>query len=374
MDSRHAPSFGQWLTATGLLSDAELARAEAHRQSTGEHLPDTLVRLGLSSAEEVAQALARHLEIVYVGRDEFPSTPPFLQRLSPQYMRQYRFCPLSVEDGVLVVACANPTDPTVVDDLRGALGMDVRLAVATETTIVEAIERYFGAGSTAVQKVIETMGDEDRGDDAGSEDLTSLRDMAFDAPVVRLVNLLIENAIKANASDIHIEPFEDALRVRYRIDGVLFDAEPPPKRLRAAIISRDQDHGRAQHRRAAPAAGRPHPASGSRAASSTSAFHPPHAPRRERRHADPGPGGDPHAARPARLRGPRTAGRIERIIGLPHGIMLVTGPTGSGKTTTLYAALNEINSAGQEDHHHRGPGRVPAARASTRSRSSRRSG
>ena len=81
MDSRHSPSFGQWLTATGLLSDAELARAEAHRQSTGEHLPDTLVRLGLSSAEEVGQALARHLEIPYVGRDEFPSTPPFLQRL-----------------------------------------------------------------------------------------------------------------------------------------------------------------------------------------------------------------------------------------------------------------------------------------------------
>jgi hypothetical protein len=92
MDSRHAPSFGQWLTATGLLSDAELARAEAHRQSPGEHLPDTLVRLGLSSAEEVGQALARHLEIPYVGRDEFPSTPPFLQRPFPD-MRQYRFVP-----------------------------------------------------------------------------------------------------------------------------------------------------------------------------------------------------------------------------------------------------------------------------------------
>ena len=97
MNSRHSPSFGRWLTATGLLSEAELARAEAHRQSTGEHLPDALVRLGLSSPDEVAQALARHLEIGYVDRTEFPSSPPFLQRLSPQYMRQYRFCPLTVE-------------------------------------------------------------------------------------------------------------------------------------------------------------------------------------------------------------------------------------------------------------------------------------
>ena len=137
-----------------------------------------------------------------------------------------------------MVACADPTDPTVVDELRGALGLDVRLAVATETAILEAIERYFGAGSTAVQKVIETMGEDERGEEAGGEDLSSLRDMAFDAPVVRLVNLLIENAIKAGASDVHIEPFEDTLRVRYRIDGVLFDAETPPKRLRAAVTSR----------------------------------------------------------------------------------------------------------------------------------------
>src|SRR5262249_31300859 len=90
----------------------------------------------------------------------------------------------------------------------------------------------------AVQKVIETIGDDERGDEGGGEDLTSLRDMAFDAPVVRLVNLLIENAIKANASDIHIQPFEDTLRVPSRIAGALVSAETPPKRLRAAVTSR----------------------------------------------------------------------------------------------------------------------------------------
>src|SRR4026208_1054187 len=101
MDSRHSPSFGQWLTATDLLPDAEPARAEPRRQSAGEHLPDALVRLGLSRSEEVSQALARHLEIAYVGLDEFPSSPPFLQRLSPQHMRQDRLRPLPAAGGGL---------------------------------------------------------------------------------------------------------------------------------------------------------------------------------------------------------------------------------------------------------------------------------
>ena len=320
----------------------------------------------------MGQALARHLEIPYVGRDEFPSTPPFLQRLSPQYMRQYLLLPSAVEDGVLVVACAEPDRPDrSSDDLRGALGMDVRLAVATETTIVEAIERYFGAGSTAVQKVIETMGDDDRGDDAGSEDLTLAPRHGVRCPVVRLVNLLIENAIKANASDVHIEPFEDSLRVRYRIDGVLFDAETPPKRLRAAITSRIKIMAELEHRRAPPAAGRAHPHGPRGPAARPPRVDDPHASRRERRHADPGPGGDPDAARHLGFE-ERNRRSIERIIGLPHGMLLVTGPTGSGKTTTLYAALDKINSPARRSSPSRTRSSTSCA-ASTRSTSSRRS-
>jgi general secretion pathway protein E len=347
MDSRHAASFGRWLTGTGLLSEAELARAEAHRRASGERLPDTLVRLGLSSAEEVAQALARHFEIAHVGRDEFPASPPFLQRLSPQYMRQYRFCPLTVENGVLVVACADPTDPTAVDELRESLGLDVRLAVATETSILEAIERYFGAGSTAVQKVIETIGDDERPDDAGGEDLTSLRDMAFDAPVVRLVNLLMENAIKANASDVHIEPFEDTLRVRYRIDGVLFDAETPPKRLRAAITSRIKIMAELNiAERRLPQDGRIRMGlEGRRLDIRVSTIPTLHGESVVMRILD-------RAAilMPLDRLGfeERIRRGIEGVIGLPHGMLLVTGPTGSGKTTTLYAALDKINSPGKK--------------------------
>jgi general secretion pathway protein E len=347
MDSRHSSSFGRWLTGTGLLSEVELARAEARRQSTGERLPDALVRLGLSSPEEVAQALARHLEIAFVGREEFPTSPPFLQRLSPQYMRQYRFCPLAVENGALVVVCADPTDPTVVDELRGALGLDIRLAVATETSILEAIERYFGAGSTAVQKVIETMGEEDRGDETSGEDLSSLRDMAFDAPVVRLVNLLIENAIKANASDVHIEPFEDTLRVRYRIDGVLFDAETPPKRLRAAITSRIKIMAELNiAERRLPQDGRIRMSlEGRRLDIRVSTIPTLHGESVVMRILDRA-----SILLPLDHLGfeERSRRSIERIIQLPHGMLLVTGPTGSGKTTTLYAALDKINSPGRK--------------------------
>src|SRR5215510_14257897 len=228
MDESQDTPFGPWLAAAGILSEQDLARAEERQRTTGERLADAIVRLGYCTPEDVAQALARRLSLAYVSREEFPSSPPFLKNLSPHYMRQYRFCPLSVENGTLLIASADPMDPVPPDELRTVLGLEVRLAVATETAILEAVERYFGSGTTAVQKVIETIG----------EDVNSLRDMAFDAPVVRLVNLLIENAVSSDASDIHIEPFEDNLRVRYRIDGVLFDAETPPKRLKAAVTSR----------------------------------------------------------------------------------------------------------------------------------------
>jgi len=344
MESSLDAPLGRWLTAAGLLTEPELARAEERRRETGERLADAVVKLGYCTAEEIAQALARHFGVPYVSREEFPTSPPFLRNLSPHYLRQYRFCPLALDNGALLVACADPSDLVVVDDLRAALGLEVRVAVATEAAILDAIERYFGSGSTAVQKVIETIRDdwtEEGGE--GREDVNSLRDMAFDAPVVRLVNLLIENAVNANASDIHIEPFEDTLRVRYRIDGVLFDAESPPKRLRAAITSRIKIMAELNiAERRLPQDGRIRMTLGGRRldirVSTIPTIH-----------------GESVVMRlldraaillPLERLGmdARTQRQMERLIHLPHGILLVTGPTGSGKTTTLYAALDKINS------------------------------
>jgi general secretion pathway protein E len=350
MDPDLPSSFGRWLTATGLLSETELARAEARRRETAEPLADAVVRLGLSAPEEIAAALARAFELPYVSREEFPTSPPFLRNLSLQYMRQYRFCPLAVDAGTLTIASADPSDPTPADDLRGALGLEVRVAVATEAVILEAIERYFGTGSTAVQKAIEALrGEDDAGDgeDGGGEDLSSLRDRAFDAPVVRLVNLLIENAVKANASDVHIEPFESDLRVRYRIDGVLFDAEAPPRRLRAAITSRIKIMAELNiAERRLPQDGRIRMSlDGRRLDIRVSTLPTIHGESVVMRLLD-------RAAilLPLERLGFDAASQrqIERLIALPHGMLLVTGPTGSGKTTTLYSALDKINAPGRK--------------------------
>jgi general secretion pathway protein E len=340
--------FSQWLTAVGLLTESELSAAEARWRKTGEHVPDAIVRLGHMSPEEMAGALARRLQLQYVRRDDFPTSPPFLPNLSPHYMRQNRFCPLALETDVLVIACVDPLDPLLVDELQATLNTEVRLAVATEPAIFEAIERYFGSGSTAVRKVIETIHEEGReGDEDGTENVEWLRDKAFDAPVVKLVNLLIENAARSEASDIHIEPFEDNLRVRYRIDGVLFDAEAPPKRLKAAVTSRIKIMAELNiAERRLPQDGRIRMnLQGRRLDIRVSTIPTIHGESVVMRILD-------RAAilLPFEKLGfdARTQRHVDRLINLPHGMMLVTGPTGSGKTTTLYAALDKINSPGKK--------------------------
>src|SRR6266571_1469893 len=123
----------------------------------------------------------------------------------------------------------------VLDDLRQFTGLAVKLVVSSAEAITEAIDRTYDGAATPLQRIVEGIEDESAGEE---EDVNHLRDMAFEAPVVRLVNLLIENAIDAEASDIHVEPFEDTFRIRYRIDGILFDQEAPPRRLQAAVTSR----------------------------------------------------------------------------------------------------------------------------------------
>jgi len=159
-----------------------------------------------------------------------------LKNLSPQYLRQYRVCPVSIDGNTLTVATADPTNLLLLDDLRLSLAMQIKVAVAARKG---SSRRSNGRtrGRHALQRIVEGM--EDSGAPGeGDEDVSHLRDMAFEAPVVRLVNLVIENALGAEASDIHLEPYEDALRVRYRIDGVLYDQEAPPRRLQAAVTSR----------------------------------------------------------------------------------------------------------------------------------------
>ena len=333
--------LGEILVQEGLTTPDTIEQALARARTTGERLGEALVALGALSPAEVLRALALQQRLPFLGRDELPSPLPLVKNLSAKYLRQYTICPVSVEGGVLTIATADPLNPVVVDDLRQSTGLSVRLVVSAPEVITEAIDRTYDGAATPLQRIVEGM--EDEGGAAGEEDINQLRDMAFEAPVVRLVNLLVESAIEAGASDIHIEPFEDTLRVRYRIDGILFDQEAPPRRLQAAVTSRIKlmaEMNIAERR--LPQDGRIRVTlHGNRVDIRVSTIPTVHGESIVMRLLDRGSVFLPLE----RLGfGPRTLERFEALIRRPHGIILVTGPTGSGKTTTLYGALDKINS------------------------------
>ena len=230
----------------------------------------------------------------------------------------------------------------LIDDLRQVLSMQIKVVVSPEDAILEAIERANAGAATPLQRIVEGMDDTGAAGE-GDEDVNHLRDMAFEAPVVRLVNIIIENALGGDASDVHIEPFEDTLRVRYRIDGVLYDQDSPPRRLQAAVTSRVKIMAEMNiAERRLPQDGRIRVMlHGRRVDIRVSTI--------------PTAYGESIVMRlldrstiflPLDRLGfaPEIQASFERLIRRPHGIVLVTGPTGSGKTTTLYAALDKINS------------------------------
>jgi type II secretion system protein E len=317
-----------------------LARATRDRQRVGE----ALVAMGAASADEVLKAVAAQQELPWLEAEELPSTPPALKELSPLYLRQYVACPIAVEGTTVTVATADPANPLLLDELQHRLPLAIKLCVAPGPAILEAIERAYGA-NTALQKIVEGMGSgADRHADP-EDDVDHLRDMAFEAPVVRLVNLLIEGALAAEASDIHIEPFEDSLRVRYRIDGLLYDQEAPPRRLQAALTSRIKimaELNIAERRLPQDGRIRVTAPGGRRVDIRVSTVPTIHGESIVMRLLDRS-----SVFLPFDRLGfsPKTAQAFETLIHRPHGIVLVTGPTGSGKTTTLYAALDKINRA-----------------------------
>jgi len=322
-----------------LLQEA-LARAGQERQRLGE----ALVAMGAASADDVLKAVAAQQELPYLSAEELPSTPPALKELSPKYLRQYVACPIAVEGTTVTVATADPTNPLLLDDLEQTLSLAIKLCVAPGPAILEAIERAYGA-NTALQKIVEGMGSGADRHAEPEDDVDHLRDLAFEAPVVRLVNLLIEEALTADASDIHIEPFEDSLRVRYRIDGLLYDQEAPPRRLQAALTSRIKimaELNIAERRLPQDGRIRVTGMGGRRVDIRVSTVPTIHGESIVMRLLDRSSVFLPFDR--LGFSSP-TARAFEMLIRQPHGILLVTGPTGSGKTTTLYAALDKINRA-----------------------------
>ena len=334
--------LGEILVQARVVTDELLQEALARAGEERQRLGAALVAMGVASADDVLKAVAAQQELPYLSAEELPSTPPALKELSPKYLRQYVACPIAVEGTAVTVATADPTNPLLLDDLQQSLSLAIKLCVAPGPAILDAIERAYGA-NTALQKIVEGMGPGADRHAEPEDDVDHLRDLAFEAPVVRLVNLLIEEALAADASDIHIEPFEDSLRVRYRIDGLLYDQEAPPRRLQAALTSRIKIMAEMNiAERRLPQDGRIRvTAPGARRVdirvSTVPTIH-----------------GESIVMRlldrssvflPFDRLGfaPAAARALEGLIRQSHGIVLVTGPTGSGKTTTLYAALDKIN-------------------------------
>jgi len=333
--------LGEILVQERVTTAEAVEQALARSQTTRERLGEALVAMGAVTSEDVLRALAKQQNLAFLSREELPSALPLVKNLSPKYLRQYTVCPVSVENGLLTVATADPVNPVIVDDLRQFTGFNVKIVVSSAEAITEAIDRTYDGAATPLQRIVEGM--EDEAGPEGDEDINQLRNMAFEAPVVRLVNLLIESAIDAEASDIHVEPFEDTLRIRYRIDGILFDQEAPPRRLQAAVTSRIKlmaEMNIAERR--LPQDGRIRVTlRGRRVDIRVSTIPTVHGESIVMRLLDRS-----SVFLPLEKLGfaPDTQRRFEALIKRPHGIVLVTGPTGSGKTTTLYGALDKINS------------------------------
>jgi len=329
------------LLAKGRLKDADLARARRLQEETGGSLLALLARLGLVSERDHAETCAEVLDLPLVAIKDAPELPPEGVALSTRFMKQFAVCPVGENEAAVDVLMADPQDAYTLDALRLATGRDIRPAVALRSEIGDLVERWYGQGRSAMGAIVETAEGEGAGGDL--DDVEHLRDLASEAPVIRLVNLIIQRAVELRASDIHIEPFENRLKVRYRIDGVLSEGESPPANLTAAVISRIKIMAKLNiAERRLPQDGRIMlRVQGKELDLRVSTVPTAHGESvvmrlldRETVVFDFKRLGFTDAFLP----------QFQKVLDQPHGILLVTGPTGSGKTTTLYTALSKLNT------------------------------
>ena len=331
------PDYGDLLVRAGRLTARDLERALAAQREMGGALDGVLVNLGLVSETDAAQALAEHLQLPFIASDALPEAALELEALLPEFLRTHRVLPLRAENGVLHVAMRAPQDAFVVKALHLTTGLEVRPAVALGSDIDKALKRALD-DAEAVQ-ADDALADEG---DAG-DFVEHLRDLASEAPVIRLVNTIIGRVIELRASDIHLEPFDDGLHVRYRVDGVLHPGEVVPAAQGAAVSSRVKllAHLDIAERRL-PQDGRIMlRVQGKELDLRVSTVPTAHGESvvmrlldRETVVFDFKKLGFTDAFLP----------QFQKVLQQPHGILLVTGPTGSGKTTTLYTALSKLNT------------------------------
>ncbi|WP_425400866.1 GspE/PulE family protein [Aeoliella sp.] len=338
--------LGQYLVQQGLISQEQWA--EAKQLAAAQHIKpqDALVQSGYASSEQIMQALAARDGFEYYDLRDVAIPPAVVELVPESVARENAVIPLSEEDGVLRVLVSDPQDFDTIDKLQFILNRKIEIALATRESILEAINRNYGqigdeSADSMLQEFTDTAIDfteTEEGDGADEDDTVD----EASAPIVRLVQLMISEAVQLRASDIHVEPFEDRVRIRYRIDGVLVERDSPPRRLLGALLSRIKILSRmdiAERRRTQD--GRIKITAGGKELDLRVSMLP----------TNHGQSCVMRLLDKDNIKvGVRQLGLSERdfkifrnLIRRPNGILLVTGPTGSGKTTTLYAAMNELN-------------------------------
>jgi general secretion pathway protein E len=336
-----AKRLGEILVERGKLDPANLDRAlKLQEGETREKIGVILLRLGMVSGRDLADALADQLDLPVAQAKDFPELPLLEERLSSKFLRDAQAVPLREDEEEVAVAIADPTDSFVLSAMQMAAGKRVRAYIAAPNEIDAALERLYGGGKSSMGAIVDNITTRDEEQDFG--DIEHLKDLASEAPVIRLVNLILTKALEQRASDIHIEPYENRLVVRYRIDGVLHEVESPPRRLSAAVISRVKIMASLDiAERRLPQDGRIKlRIQGKEIDLRVSTVPTMHGESVVMRILDKG--GVPLNFEALGFEGDNMQ-RFIHALDQVHGILLVTGPTGSGKTTTLYTALDRLN-------------------------------
>jgi type IV pilus assembly protein PilB len=329
--------LGQILVEAGVITQDDLARALEEQKKTGERIGQVVLNLGLGSQEAVATALAQQLQVPFVRIDPGSLDDVLLLRVPETIAKRHRVIPLKVTEGSVLLGMVDPLDILAVDDVYRLVGMPVQPAVITADDFQRALSQYPTPGD-ALEHLLEEIKSGDALEDESGEGPQA----ADTAPVVRLANLILVQAVRQGASDVHIEPQEHRVRVRYRVDGTLSQAMTPPRHVHGALSSRVKIMANMNiAERRSPQDGRVDLKVDGREV-------------RLRVSTVPTTFGEKVVIRildksnatveigKLGLR-PADSRRFDQMIARPHGVILFTGPTGSGKTTSLYAVLNRLN-------------------------------
>jgi len=336
--------LGDILVREGLITQEQLRKALQEQKSSGMRLGYTLVKLGFIEETEVTKMLARQYRMPAVDLSRFEVDPKILKLIPPDIATKHVVLPLKREGRTLTVAIADPNNVAAIEDIKFITRCDVFPVIAGEYTLRNAIDRYYQQSDAQLQsllKSVEAEEDLEVVEDMEDEDVKAT-DLADDAPVVKLINGLLTDAVKRGASDIHIEPFEHEMRVRYRVDGALHEVMKPPVKMRAALTSRVKIMAQLNiAERRVPQDGRIKLKMGTRVIDFRVSTLPVlFGEKIVLRILDKG-----NLTLDLKTFGfePKSEADLLKAILNPYGMVLVTGPTGSGKTTTLYSALSRIN-------------------------------